>query len=152
MLWTQLDPRFSQSAINKVVTNCYSTNHLSPKHVIRMWSYRLFFCTTFVQGAYTWRLSVIMIYLSLRYYGIAPHLTWDDFTRYGDVQQTEIWSDDKNKFVSKWRLKSTETIRLIRDGEKVGKGVWRWGKMESMYLSLHYYIKMGSDESHFHVS
>ena len=37
------------------------------------------------------------------------------------------------------------------------KGVWRWGKRESIYLSLHCYhqndscIKMGSDESHFNV-
>ena len=44
----------------------------------------------------------------------------------------------------------TETIRLIRDGEK--------GERESIYLSLHYHhqndscIKMGSDESHFNVS
>ena len=51
----------------------------------------------------------------------------------------------------------TETIRLIRDGEK-GKGVWRWGKMESIYLSLHCHhqndscIKMSSYESHFNVS
>ena len=35
---------------------------------------------------------------------------------------------------------STETIRLIRDGEKVGaggggggEGVWRWGKREILY-------------------
>ena len=38
------------------------------------------------------------------------------------------------------------------------KGVWRWGKRESIYLSLHCQhqndscIKMGSDESHFNVS
>ena len=38
------------------------------------------------------------------------------------------------------------------------KGVWRWGKRESIYLSLHCHhqndscIKMGSDESHFNVS
>ena len=38
------------------------------------------------------------------------------------------------------------------------KGVWRWGKGESIYLSLHCRhqndscIKMGSDESHFNVS
>ena len=44
----------------------------------------------------------------------------------------------------------TETIRLIRDGEK--------GERESIYLSLHCHhqndscIKMGSDESHFNVS
>ena len=50
-------------------------------------------------------------------------------------------------------------MRLIRDGEKGrGKGVWRWGKREIIYLSLHCHhhndscIKMGSDESHFNVS
>ena len=31
----------------------------------------------------------------------------------------------------------TETIRLIRDGETGGKGVWRWGERERIYLSLH---------------
>ena len=48
-------------------------------------------------------------------------------------------------------------MRLIRDG---GKGVWRWGKREIIYLSLHCHhqndscIKMGSNEteSHFNVS
>ena len=46
---------------------------------------------------------------------------------------------------------STETIRLIRDR---GKGVWRWGKREIIYLSLHCHhqndscFEMGSDESH----
>ena len=46
---------------------------------------------------------------------------------------------------------STETIRLIRDGE-------RWGKKEIIYLLLRCHhqidscIKMGSDESHFNVS
>ena len=30
---------------------------------------------------------------------------------------------------------STETIKLIRDGEKEGKGVW--GKREIIYLLLH---------------
>ena len=50
---------------------------------------------------------------------------------------------------------STETIRLIRDGEK---GVWRWGERDIIYLSLHchhqnvFCIKMGSDERHFNVS
>ena len=45
--------------------------------------------------------------------------------------------------------------RLIRDGDKGGKGVWRCGKRERIYLSLHCHhqnhssIKMGSDESHF---
>ena len=54
---------------------------------------------------------------------------------------------------------STETIRIIRDGEKYGgKGVWKWGKREIIYLSLHCHhqndscIKVGSDESHFNVS
>ena len=53
---------------------------------------------------------------------------------------------------------STETIRLIRDGEKWRKVVWRWGKREIIYLSLHchhqndFCIKVGSDESHFNVS
>ena len=52
---------------------------------------------------------------------------------------------------------STETIRLIRDGEK-GEGVWRWGEREIIYLTLHHHqqndfcIKMGSDEIHFNVS
>ena len=32
---------------------------------------------------------------------------------------------------------STETIRLIRDGEKGGKGVWRCGEREIIYLSLY---------------
>ena len=45
-----------------------------------------------------------------------------------------------------------------RDGENVGKGVWRWREREIIYLSLHchhqnvFCIKMGSDESHFNVS
>ena len=39
-----------------------------------------------------------------------------------------------------------------------GKGLWRWGKREIIYLSLHCHhqydscIKMDSDESHFNVS
>ena len=50
---------------------------------------------------------------------------------------------------------STETIRLIRDGEK---GVWRWGERENIYILLHCHhqndfgIKVGSDERHFNVS
>ena len=51
-------------------------------------------------------------------------------------------------------------MRLIRDGEKGGggEGVWRLGKREIIYLSLHCHhqndscIKMGSDDSHFNVS
>ena len=48
-------------------------------------------------------------------------------------------------------------LRLIRDGEKGGKGVRRWGKREIIYLSLQCHhqngscIKMGSNESHFNV-
>ena len=40
----------------------------------------------------------------------------------------------------------------------MGEAVWRWGKMEIIYLSLHCHhqndscIKMGSDESHSNVS
>ena len=40
----------------------------------------------------------------------------------------------------------------------MGKGVWRWGKREIIYLSLRCRyqhdpcIKMGSDKSHFNVS
>ena len=55
-------------------------------------------------------------------------------------------------------MTSTETIRLIRDGEKGEKEVWRWGKREIIYLSLHYHQqndscnRMGSDESHSFVS
>ena len=39
-----------------------------------------------------------------------------------------------------------------------GKGVWRWGEREIIYLSLHCHhqkdssIKMGSDDSHFNVA
>ena len=57
-----------------------------------------------------------------------------------------------------WCLTFIETIRLIRSGEKEGKGVWNSGKREIIYLSLHCHnqndscIKMGSDESHFNVS
>ena len=53
---------------------------------------------------------------------------------------------------------STETIRLIRDGEKGGGVVWRLGEREIIYLSLHCHhqndscIKISSDESHFNVS
>ena len=49
-------------------------------------------------------------------------------------------------------------MRLIWDGEKWREGVWRWGKRESIYLSLHCHhqndscIKMGCDESRFNVS
>ena len=60
-------------------------------------------------------------------------------------------------------LTSTETIRLIKDGGgwgdgEEGKGVWRRGEREIIYLSLHCHhqndfgIKMGNDESHFNVS
>ena len=56
-------------------------------------------------------------------------------------------------------LTSTETTRLIRDGEKVGKGVMEvgGGEIEIIYPSLHchqhdFCIKTGNDESHFNVS
>ena len=58
----------------------------------------------------------------------------------------------------RWCLTSTETVRLHRDGEKGGKGVWGWREREIIYLSLHCHhqndscIKMGSEESHFNVS
>ena len=50
-------------------------------------------------------------------------------------------------------------MRLIRDGEKGGRGYGGGGRgREIIYLSLHCHheidscIKMGSDESHFNVS
>ena len=49
-------------------------------------------------------------------------------------------------------------MRLIRDGEKGGRGYVGGGKRETVYLSLHCHhqndscMKMGSDESHFNVS
>ena len=55
-------------------------------------------------------------------------------------------------------LTSTETTRLIRDGEKGGRGYGGGGEREIIYLSLRCHhqndscIKMGSDESHFNVS
>ena len=69
----------------------------------------------------------------------------------------QLLTSDMNPSKFTWCLTSTETIRLIRDGEK-GGGIWRWGKRETIYLSLHCHyqndscIKMGSDESHFNVS
>ena len=57
-------------------------------------------------------------------------------------------------------MTSTETMRLIRDGEKGGWGYGGWGggEREIIYLSLHYHhqndscITMGSNKSHFNVS
>ena len=45
----------------------------------------------------------------------------------------------RSGFVSKetWCLTSIETVRLIRDGKNGGKGLWRWGEREIIYLSLH---------------
>ena len=50
-------------------------------------------------------------------------------------------------------------MRLIRDGEKGGRGCGGgWGERKSIYLSLHchhqndFCIKVGNDESHFNVS
>ena len=55
---------------------------------------------------------------------------------------------------------STQSTRLIRDGEKGGgiRGGGGGGEKEVIYLYLHCHhqndicIKMGSDESHFNVS
>ena len=53
---------------------------------------------------------------------------------------------------------STETTRLIRDGENGGKGVWSWGEREIIH-TYHYIVTtrmtsalMGGEESHFNVS
>ena len=52
---------------------------------------------------------------------------------------------------------SINMVLKVRDGEKVW-GVWRYGKREIIYLSLHCHhqndscIKVGSDERHFNVS
>ena len=49
-------------------------------------------------------------------------------------------------------------MRLVRDGEKGGRGYGGGGRGRLLYLSLHCHhqndpsIKMGSDESHFNVS
>ena len=58
-----------------------------------------------------------------------------------------------------WCLTSTETTRLIRDGENGRKGYGGRGRgREIIYLSLHchhqsdFCIKMGSEVSHFNVS
>ena len=47
-------------------------------------------------------------------------------------------------------------MKFIRDGEKDGKGVCRWGKREIIHLLLHCHHQndsciKGSDESHFNV-
>ena len=57
-----------------------------------------------------------------------------------------------------WCLTSTETVRLIRDGEKGGKGMEVGEEGDYIYLSLHCHhqndssIKMGSDKRHLIVS
>ena len=38
-------------------------------------------------------------------------------------------------------------MRLVRDGEKGRKGVWRWGEREIIYLSLHCHHQGGGDSS-----
>ena len=50
-----------------------------------------------------------------------------------------------------WHLTSTETIRLIRDGEM--EGVWRWGEEGDYNYTYRYTVTtgMGSNESHFNV-
>ena len=53
---------------------------------------------------------------------------------------------------------STQTVRLIRDGEEGERGYGGGGEREIIYLSLRchhqndFCFKMGSDESHFNVS
>ena len=43
-------------------------------------------------------------------------------------QSTSLASVVVSKEVQTWCLTSTETVRLIRDGERRrGEGVWRWG-------------------------
>ena len=58
-------------------------------------------------------------------------MTTKEGTRSLDLCDGEWCGEVRSKF---WCLKSTENIRLIRDGEK---GLWRCGKRESIYLSLH---------------
>ena len=55
-----------------------------------------------------------------------------------------LMSSDVVCTVSKWTwcLTSTETIRLIRDGEKGRKGVWGWREREIIYLSQHCHTRM----------
>ena len=70
------------------------------------------------------------------------------------VARTKDWK----VIIYTWCLMSTETIGLIRDGEKVGKGVWKWGQREIIHLSLHchhqndFCVNTGSVERHFNVS
>ena len=73
----------------------------------------------------------------------------------GHLRTIKIWK----KVMTYGCLTSTESIRLIRDGEKGGvERVGKWGKREFIYLSLYCHhqndscIKMGSDESRFNVS
>ena len=59
---------------------------------------------------------------------------------------------------STWCLTSTETVRLIRDEEKGGRGYGGGGRRRLLYLSLHCRhqndscFKMGSDESHLKIN
>ena len=68
----------------------------------------------------------------------ASAFCWWNFTCGRDKSAMETESMDTVD-VSKqtWCLTSTETIRLIRDGENGGKGVWRCEKRERIDLSLH---------------
>ena len=54
---------------------------------------------------------------------------------------TQTFCEEQCRPVSKltWCLTSTETTKLIRDGEK---GVRRWGEREIIYLSLHCLTRM----------
>ena len=75
--------------------------------------------------------------------------------RLGCVHSTDVeLGQGRSLDLISWLFR--DIIRLIRDG---GKGGWRWGNREIIYLSLHShhhqndsFIKMCSDESHFNVS
>ena len=72
------------------------------------------------------------------------------------VEDIEV--DFNNILLFKLSGRLGETMRLIRDREKWGRGYGGGGVREIIYLSLHCYhqndfcIKVGSGESHFNVS
>ena len=78
--------------------------------------------------------------------------------RLGCVHSTDVeLGQGRSRDLISWLFR--DIIRLIRDGEKGGRGDGGGGKREITYLSLHShhhhndsFIKMCSDESHFNVS